>query len=1150
MSIKYLVVLLLMIGVIFGAWWNANSQSDRAYYFIEHNENNQPLSYGYIWVKGNFSTTPTQFYVYYNGDSEDTVMKNGKKVFSFFDEFEGTSINTTLWNCASGTCSVSNSIISHTYPLIDKTHGLITNSTYPLHQNSKIVYYAKCQASSSQRCWIGGEFHDTNRDMQMIARYSTYNAYTINEGISSSTAFTDWSSYSYIELERNTNFRAYKNRVLYSTLSSNLPDQNLYVAIWGEGGGIVYVDYVFVLYTPITPTVIYGPEQTGSWTLNGITYTKRKQVSVSASSSVSNQQIYLLYSQFNSTKIAITSYSPTTSQPSEATTYNTTAYEGTLQKYTTTTTNYNVSSAILEYDGVNYTATKLNSTSARAQITLPFVNTNATIKSFRWHINNGTTWRTFNYRNQTIIWSNKLTSTQNLPFVQQGTQTTINATITKYSNTNLTNSYAVLTFNGNNYTMTKINDTFFTKTITMPSQTEFVKKYSYSIKYYTTTSLLRSQQTRNITGIKYPTPQQPCSNYLEQSKNIQKYKFKENTQYFYISNSSTNCPNEFNIYFNINVLTSTNWCITTERYTSVNNGGTYMCDVGTPLIGFQSHIPFIENKTITVAFNPSIFGCYGGPSWYVRVYNSSNNYIELTTTGASAKWYLDTQAGLPKICKVGTSSCILSTDAKYFLHYYVNYYGCSGSSNWLTDNSLWIFNISQSFRQDYGKYVPYFSVSGSAKDFTLGEFKNYKTGETYSMFFNKDISNSHDIKLGTTTNQVFIFNKTSNAIYIRYGEQIANNYNAYVVTSNVQLIEPKYSIYIAKNTYGLPHTIMYMRFNESTYATTLYKDVATIIQDKYGICYFVPPYSPNNLSTTQTITGYQIPCESSVSEVSPLPLMPKLQLCRVINDTYEVNITYPVSVLYEIYIKDNNVVTYSQSNSETYNNKITITPTTQEITIKVNNNIRCYWNVQNALLGIGNLPHEEWTNKLIGYPLLIFISAISIYNPFLFIGAIAVNEFFGLVELTGLLLLAVGIGVFAVISNWGGERTLKTLIVLFLITGVYLIQLYAYAPSLSGHSSELTTKIQEISGAFANVSNSNDIIQIITIAIPTFLINIVVLLLELPALIVSIMFDAIISVVPQLTAPLLVFQNALIIGAYAWLVLKIYEIGRNTFRGV
>jgi hypothetical protein len=59
------------------------------------------------------------------------------------------------------------------------------------------------------------------------------------------------------------------------------------------------VDWIAVRkYHDPEPTISYGEEESGSWTIEGITYTKRRRINVSSNEDLTNYSLYLDYSYF------------------------------------------------------------------------------------------------------------------------------------------------------------------------------------------------------------------------------------------------------------------------------------------------------------------------------------------------------------------------------------------------------------------------------------------------------------------------------------------------------------------------------------------------------------------------------------------------------------------------------------------------------------------------------------------------------------------------------------------------------------------------------------------------------------------------------------------------------------------------------------
>jgi len=105
-----------------------------------------------IWVKvPNIPASSTKtIYVYYGNPSANSL-SNGDLVFDFFDDFLGTSLNTTKWYVVSGTSyTVSNGILKITVGAI----GL--QSALPFNLNSGYLTEARIQYNSNSEAQYSG----------------------------------------------------------------------------------------------------------------------------------------------------------------------------------------------------------------------------------------------------------------------------------------------------------------------------------------------------------------------------------------------------------------------------------------------------------------------------------------------------------------------------------------------------------------------------------------------------------------------------------------------------------------------------------------------------------------------------------------------------------------------------------------------------------------------------------------------------------------------------------------------------------------------------------------------------------------------------------------------------------------------------------
>jgi len=81
-------------------------------FWVQKVEGTSPNRTAYIWVKVSTNLdTDQKIYCYY-GNSSAANVSNGENTFMFFDDFDGTALDTTKWDGNTGEFSVSDSILT------------------------------------------------------------------------------------------------------------------------------------------------------------------------------------------------------------------------------------------------------------------------------------------------------------------------------------------------------------------------------------------------------------------------------------------------------------------------------------------------------------------------------------------------------------------------------------------------------------------------------------------------------------------------------------------------------------------------------------------------------------------------------------------------------------------------------------------------------------------------------------------------------------------------------------------------------------------------------------------------------------------------------------------------------------------------------
>ena len=106
-------------------------------YWIEHDENANPVNN--VWIKLNLSASSTKtIYAF----KKEGYSPDGDSVFEFFDDFEGTSVDTNKWSSNSGTVSNSKYQVVNTI-----------TATIPINQYI-ITWYGK-RSTTGYEVWFG-----------------------------------------------------------------------------------------------------------------------------------------------------------------------------------------------------------------------------------------------------------------------------------------------------------------------------------------------------------------------------------------------------------------------------------------------------------------------------------------------------------------------------------------------------------------------------------------------------------------------------------------------------------------------------------------------------------------------------------------------------------------------------------------------------------------------------------------------------------------------------------------------------------------------------------------------------------------------------------------------------------------------------------
>jgi len=220
-------------------------------FWIEHDENGNPINN--VWVKLDSlpaSSTKTILAYKKSGYSPD-----GDTVFDFFDDFDGTSVDTSKWEITSGnTPSISNSIAFLAYTRMRTNSGLISDD-FVVETRVKVQY------DDGKEFEIGpADFNeDGDGTWQTFFVRGVTTAYAWYESNmkyepARTELLTNYKNIKFIKTSSTTSITIGSETKSYSWTTDPMYYIN-YQSVYASNGDDIYVDWVFVRkYTANEPS--------------------------------------------------------------------------------------------------------------------------------------------------------------------------------------------------------------------------------------------------------------------------------------------------------------------------------------------------------------------------------------------------------------------------------------------------------------------------------------------------------------------------------------------------------------------------------------------------------------------------------------------------------------------------------------------------------------------------------------------------------------------------------------------------------------------------------------------------------------------------------------------------------------------------------
>jgi len=220
---------------------------------VEHDENGNPQNN--VWVKVNLTANqPLEFYVYY-GSSTAPSYSDGDAVFEFFDDFDGSSLDTGKWSLkrwyGSGSyyADVSNSIVK-IHGDSDTTYGIISK----WFGNLPFVVEGMWKQVSGSEMWNAVTHLSEGGDNLLRVGYAS-NRFLYQKRNGDGTYYTyeqisrtppsSFINFKWIITSTNSYYFENMQQINTVTTQDKYSSENLYLQLYGWDGSYFDYDYIF-----------------------------------------------------------------------------------------------------------------------------------------------------------------------------------------------------------------------------------------------------------------------------------------------------------------------------------------------------------------------------------------------------------------------------------------------------------------------------------------------------------------------------------------------------------------------------------------------------------------------------------------------------------------------------------------------------------------------------------------------------------------------------------------------------------------------------------------------------------------------------------------------------------------------------------------
>lgn len=270
--------------------------------------------------------------------------------------------------------------------------------------------------------------------------------------------------------------------------------------------------------------------------------------------------------------------------------------------------------------------------------------------------------------------------------------------------------------------------------------------------------------------------------------------------------------------------------------------------------------------------------------------------------------------------------------------------------------------------------------------------------------------------------------------------------------------------------------------------------------------------------------------------------------CYVANNTYEIRAKNTVIQDFSLYVVSNTTIDNLTATSFQYYKSIPLPGVNQIILYGSNGEKLCQYAGGTNLFLPFNLPSIMIPAgfNIIVWAVMLFMTILTSMVPFAVIILILFNDVYHILNISQIATIALLSMLFGFVNNaYNMERGIKHLLIILGVTTAFLAVVSPYATtagiSVSGFDDTIT--------AFNGLRTANDIGSFI-FGIPTFIINLFILLLLLPVTFMNFILGMLYYISPDLWTVANSVAPYLTVGIVLYFYLKAYEVLSNKFRAV